>query len=126
GAPGSQLTGHLGNVITDDATEEDEVVEETLDWHRRRLPMEVTGPHGDEVQVWFRGKVDFPVRVPQFRHANVALLGGRLAKVGDNKAALLTLEVDQRKLSVLAFPMKQANTSRLHVAPTRRQPVIMR
>lgn len=106
GTGGVRYAGNLNSAI--DSTPEppltDPVVEESLDWHRRRLPMEVTGPSSDEVRGWFQGKVDFPVRLPSFEQRNVAVLGGRLAKVGDHKAALVTLEVNHRKMSMMVFP----------------------
>jgi len=104
----ARLLGDLNRAVetpTSDAAPE-AVIEETLDWHRRKLPMEVTGPSSDTVRGWFRGKVDFPVRLPAFDDPQVAVLGGRLAKVGDQRAALVTLEVKHRKMSMMVFPEK--------------------
>lgn len=98
-------TASLANAHSD--ADEDVLVRESIDWHRRKLPLEVTGPRSESVRTWFRDKVDFPVRLPRFRAPDVALLGGRLAHVHDRKAALVTLEVKQRKLSMMVFPSPQ-------------------
>jgi len=104
-ADGSRIIGDLGAALAKaNATQTEAVVEETLDWHRRRLPVEVTGPRREDVVHWFEGKVDFPVSIPRFDEKKVDLLGGRLAKVGDHKAALVTLQVNHRKLTLLMFP----------------------
>lgn len=80
------------------------VIEQTIDWHVGNYPIEVTGPDGSRVSSWFRNKVDFPVRVPQFDSDSGAnLLGGRIAHIGDRRAAYLVYEVDGSRLSVLAF-----------------------
>lgn len=80
------------------------VVEQTVDWHVGNYPIEVTGPDSQRITQWFRNKVDFPVRLPQFgadKQAN--LLGGRIAHVQDRRAAYLLYEIDGTRLSVLVF-----------------------
>lgn len=79
------------------------VVEQTVDWHVGNYPIEVTGPDSARVTHWFRDKVDFPVRLPQFAGRQVNLLGGRIAHVLDRRAAYLVYEVDGVRLSVLVF-----------------------
>lgn len=80
------------------------IVEQTVDWHVGNYPIEVTGPDSGRVQHWFRNKVDFPVRLPQFAaQRQVNLLGGRIAHVQDRRAAYLLYEVDGTRLSVLVF-----------------------
>ncbi len=77
-------------------------VDESVRWHSRPVPIEVTGPDGVEVGEWFRGKVDFPVSPPNFaRRAN--LLGGRLGNVSDHEAAVLVYDVEGTKLSVMMY-----------------------
>src|SRR5215831_16934584 len=39
--------------------------------HQRNLPIEVSGG-SDQVKQWYSGKVDFPVRPPQFRNVAVS------------------------------------------------------
>ena len=90
------------------------IVDESIRWHNRPLPVEVAGPDRRAVGDWFEGKVDFPVNPPEFsRRAH--LLGGRLSNVEDADAALLVYDVDGTKLSVIMFdrdgtPVPSAHT----------------
>ena len=79
------------------------IVAQTVDWHVGNYPIEVTGPEPSRVTQWFRTKVDFPVRLPQFEGQEVNLLGGRIAHVQDRRAAYLLYEVDGSRMSVLVF-----------------------
>ena len=82
------------------------IVEEAVTWHRRNLPVEVTGPSDARVRRWFDGKVNFPVRLPQFEKrapGQVQLLGARLSNVKERQAAYVVYEVDGKKMSVMAF-----------------------
>lgn len=82
------------------------VIADAISKHQRNLPLEVTGG-SDQVRNWYAGKVDFPVRPPQFSHAlhahSVALIGGRLANIRDRQAAYLRYEVDGNRVSVFIF-----------------------
>ena len=78
-------------------------VENTVEWHSGDFPIEVTGPKGPEVARWFRGKVDFPVRLPAFQNERVRLVGGRIAHVNDRRAAYALYDVDGARLSVMIF-----------------------
>ncbi|MFB6262137.1 MAG: anti-sigma factor, partial [Bradymonadaceae bacterium] len=62
-------------------SEELPVVEQTVDWHQRELPLEVEAKQPAAVRDWFRGKVDFPVRLPAFSGERIELVGGRIANV---------------------------------------------
>lgn len=79
------------------------VVEQTVEWHRNNLPVEISSPQRNHVAEWFRGKVDFPVRLPEFGESRVELIGGRLAHVQDRRAAYVAYEVDGARLSVMMF-----------------------
>lgn len=85
------------------ASEQLPVVENTVDWHRGDLPVEVTGPETKNVARWFRGKVDFPVRLPTFHSERVRLIGGRIAHMKDHRAAYALYDVDGSRLSVMMF-----------------------
>ncbi len=82
------------------------VIADAISKHQRNLPLEVTGG-SDQVKDWYAGKVDFPVRPPQFRRAlaahPVSLMGGRLANIRDRQAAYLRYEVDGNRVSVFIF-----------------------
>jgi len=85
------------------------IVEEAVTWHRRNLPIEVAGPSNAQVGRWFDGKVNFPVRLPEFEErapGQVQLLGARLSNVRERQAAYVVYEVDGRKMSVMAFDGK--------------------
>ena len=89
--------------VTPAASEQVPMVESTVDWHRGNLPIEVTGPQNAEVARWFRGKVDFPVRLPTFQSPRVRLVGGRIAHVKDRRAAYALYDIDGARLSVMMF-----------------------
>ncbi|HJZ83664.1 MAG TPA: zf-HC2 domain-containing protein [Polyangia bacterium] len=78
-------------------------VRESILDHERNWPVEVTGPDPDGVAIWFRGKVDFPVRPPRLGQ-DAHLLGGRLWHVGQRHAAYLVYAVGGgHKVSVVVF-----------------------
>lgn len=79
------------------------VIEQAVDWHVGNYPIEVTGPEATRVSEWFRNKVDFPVRLPQFSGRSANLLGARIAHVQDRRAAYLLYEVDGVRMSMLVF-----------------------
>jgi mycothiol system anti-sigma-R factor len=79
------------------------VIEQTVDWHQGNYPLEITTANPNEIARWFRGKVDFSVRLPHFPEGRVNLLGGRIAHIEDRRAAYVLYEVDGAKLSVLLF-----------------------
>ncbi|MGM0555427.1 MAG: zf-HC2 domain-containing protein [Myxococcota bacterium] len=76
-------------------------VENTVEWHRGDFPVEVPGPVSGDVSRWFRGKVDFPVRLPAFQTESVRLVGGRLANVDQQRAAYALYDVGGSRLSVM-------------------------
>lgn len=92
-----------GFTIAPAASSPTTMIDDTLDWHRGNFPLEVTTADPQEAQAWFKGKVDFSVRLPQFVDRRVNLLGGRIAHIEDRRAALLLYEVDGSKLSVVLF-----------------------
>ena len=78
------------------------VVMEAVEWHRRAVPIEVTGPDASAVRDWFADKVDFAVSVPDLGRS-VRLLGGRLGHIRHFEAAYLLYETQGTKLSVMIF-----------------------
>jgi anti-sigma factor (TIGR02949 family) len=76
------------------------VTAEAIAKYQRDLPVEVVGSDA-QVRAWFANKVDFPVRPPRLPQA--ALVGGRLANVGDRQAAYLVYDVGGDKVGVLMF-----------------------
>lgn len=82
------------------------VVDESLRWHARSVPVEVTGPDHAVVQDWFADKVPFPVLPPEFA-SRAHLIGGRLSNVESSEAAFLVYDVDGTKLSVMVFDPRE-------------------
>jgi len=78
-------------------------IEQTVEWHQNGLPLEVKGPDRRHVSTWFRGKVGFPVRVPEFGDERVELEGGRIAHVNDRRAGYLSYNVNGARVSVMMF-----------------------
>lgn len=78
-------------------------IEQTVEWHRNALPLEVQGPERSHVSKWFRGKVSFPVRIPEFQDEGVELTGGRIAHVKDRRAGYLSYDVNGARMSVMMF-----------------------
>ena len=91
-----------GDVVAGISSLSSPVVAESVAWHRRPVPVEVSGPSADDVRTWFSDKVSFAVRVPEFER-DALLLGGRLSHVRHHEAAYLMYEVDGTKLSVMLF-----------------------
>jgi len=79
------------------------VVDNTVDWHRQALPVEVPGPDRGHIAEWFDGKVEFPVRIPEFEKDGVRLVGGRIAHVRDRRAAYLSYKVNGARMSLMIF-----------------------
>lgn len=94
------------------------IVEATIDWHQRNLPVEVTGPDTEAIRQWFDDKVDFPVRLPTFASGrSTSVLGGRLSQINNRSAAHVLYEVNGTKVSVVLFQLGEE----LHI-PVRRGP----
>ena len=88
--------------VAGQATIRTPIVSDALRWHRRDMPVEITGPDEARVSDWFVSKVEFPVRAPEFA-AHDILLGGRIGNVQNHDAAYLLYDVDGSKVSVLIF-----------------------
>lgn len=82
------------------------VVAESVEWHTRTVPIEVTGPEAASVRDWFSDKLNFAVMVPDFGRS-ARLLGGRLSHVRHHEAAYLLYESDGAKLSVMMFDAQE-------------------
>ena len=81
--------------------ERDAVAEQTVSWHRARLPLDVKGSETEAIRTFFRDKVPFAVRLPRFAHAKHAqLVGARLTNLAGQRAVALTYHVDGERVSV--------------------------
>lgn len=86
------------------------IVAESVEWHVRTVPVEVTGPEATIVRDWFSDKLNFAVTVPDFGRS-ARLLGGRLSHVRHHEAAYLLYEADGAKLSVMMFDAQELTPS---------------
>lgn len=62
-------------------------VEDAALRHARQLPLEIQQPSPEQLEAWFRGKLDHPVSVPRFVNATAA--GARLLNVREKPAAYI-------------------------------------
>ncbi len=80
----------------------DPLVEESVRKHTRDLPLEVTaaamGP--ESVAGWFAGKLDFNAAPPQFRGADVRMVGARLSNIQDRPAAYVRYDLPRGHLGL--------------------------
>ncbi len=110
-------------------TEYRPIIDYVAERHARSLPLEVSGPNGENVAQWFRGKVDFAVQPPTFPQEQVRLVGGRISHVGDQQAAHLVYDRNGRSITLLVFEdtvglpfggiEQQAGSHRVHVGQSR-------
>ncbi|MBW2276696.1 MAG: zf-HC2 domain-containing protein [Deltaproteobacteria bacterium] len=79
------------------------VVDDVVRRHARELPMEIEGADPAVAASWFRGKVDFPVRVPNLDLQNASFDGARLSHVRDQQAAQIVYTVDGHRVTLMIF-----------------------
>lgn len=81
------------------------LADQSIDWHRRDVPMDVTGSSPDTIRRFFSDKVPFAVRPPVFKQARTRtqLVGGRLSTLREHQAAYLVYQVGGRRVSVFIF-----------------------
>lgn len=83
------------------------LADQSIEWHRRNLPMDVSGPSPEPVRRFFSDKVPFAVRPPVFRQprdqGRVQLVGARLSNLREHQAAYLVYQVRGRRVSVFIF-----------------------
>lgn len=75
------------------------VAQESVQWHRTRLPMDVRGAQRERIQRFFSDKVPFAVRLPRFP-ANAQLIGARLSNLRERRAVYLVYRVGGERVSV--------------------------
>ena len=98
--------------VAGQATIRTPIVSDAVRWHRRDMPVEITGPDEARVSDWFVAKVEFPVRAPDF-DAHAILLGGRIGNVQNHDAAYLLYDVDGSKVSVLIFEAEHSGLTQV-------------
>jgi anti-sigma factor RsiW len=79
------------------------VLEDIASRHARDLPVEVRASQPDQVENFFRGRLDIPVRPVAFRGVHAQLVGARISNVRDHMAAALFYDVAGRRVTVFVF-----------------------
>ncbi len=79
------------------------IAEQSIDWHRLHIPMDVRSSSPDSIRRFFQDKVSFAVRPPVFSQPRIELTGARLANLKEYRAAYITYQVDGRRISVFVF-----------------------
>lgn len=79
------------------------LAEDSIAWHRRHMPMDVSGSSLEQVQQFFSDKVPFAVRPPTFSSPKAKLVGARLSNLGEHQAVFLTYHVAGNRVSVFIF-----------------------
>jgi len=69
-----------------------------------KVPFDIMSREPDVVLDWLEQRVDFAVSVPQDETASLRLIGGKLIPFHDKKAAFLTFESGEGKVSLLMIP----------------------
>ena len=83
-------------------TRPDPLVEESVRTHTRDLPLEVTsaGLGPESIAGWFAGKLDFNAAPPQFRNAEIRMVGARLSNIQDRPAAYVRYDLPRGHLGL--------------------------
>jgi mycothiol system anti-sigma-R factor len=88
-------------------TQQRPIAEQTVDWHQGDLPLEVKAGSRGAISEWFKDKVEFPIRLPPFQGKGVSIDGGRLANIGQHRAAYVRYNMEDIELSVMIFNGEQ-------------------
>ncbi|RJO63197.1 MAG: hypothetical protein C4523_20720 [Myxococcales bacterium] len=80
------------------------IVEASVDRHTDNTPFDVQSPDPKQVADYFTTRIKYAVRLPQFRHTNLELLGGRVATLRDAPVAYVAYQGNGRRYSIIAAP----------------------
>lgn len=76
------------------------LAEDSIQWHRQQLPLDVVDSSPDSVRHYFSNKLPFAVRLPRFTTSHSKLMGARLSNLREHQAAYLAYQVDGQRVSV--------------------------
>ncbi len=79
------------------------IVEEAVSKHSSAPPVEVSSANSDDVENWFRSKVNFNVALPHFSARQMYLEGGRLSNLAQRRAALIRYRRGPRHFSLFVI-----------------------
>jgi anti-sigma factor RsiW len=67
-------------------------------------PVDVISSDRHTVKPWFQGKIPFTFNLPELQNTDFALLGGRVAYVGQQSGAHLIYQIRKHEISVFILP----------------------
>ena len=79
------------------------LVDEAVARHSKEPPIEVSSTDCQEVEKWFRAKVDFNVALPRFKKPQFALEGGRLSNLAKRQAAYIRYRNGAQRFSLFVI-----------------------
>lgn len=89
------------------ASADEAALQDVVRVHAASLPSDVafdaTDPEtgAEQVNEWFRGRVEFPVRAAEFESRDMRLVGARLSNVRERRAAALYYELGGQRVTVV-------------------------
>jgi anti-sigma factor RsiW len=89
------------------ASADDAALQDVVRVHAASLPSDVAFDSADpeagaeQVNEWFRGRVEFPVRAAEFESRDMRLVGARLSNVRERRAAALYYELSGQRVTVV-------------------------
>jgi anti-sigma factor RsiW len=84
---------------------------------RGLLPFDITRISPGEAEQWFGNKLDFNVRLPELKDANLTFLGGRISHLRDFEVAALEYRVDQKNVTLFIMSAEQYQQLGLKAEP---------
>jgi anti-sigma factor RsiW len=84
---------------------------------RGLLPFDITRISPGEAEQWFGNKLDFNVRLPELKDANLTFLGGRISHLRDFEVAALEYRVDQKNVTLFIMSAERYQQLGLKAEP---------
>jgi anti-sigma factor RsiW len=85
-----------------------ELTDASVEQHQKlasgQLPPDLTAGSPGSAEAWLRQRLDFNVKLPELKTANLTLLGARISHLGSVPAAALEYKLDQRNVSLFVIP----------------------
>ncbi len=95
------------------------IVEASVDSHTQNLPYDVQSADVRQVKNFFKPRIDYALRIPQFHKTDIMLGGARLTSIRNHSAATLTYWKKGHRYSLVAAPLTEdfeppENARRIH------------
>ena len=85
------------------------VVDDVVQRHVQKLPMDVKGPDPAEAATWFSDKVPFSVQTPRLSLEKASFRGARVSNVQSRQAAQMVYAIDGHRVTLMIFPVERFN-----------------